>query len=788
MTISDNLRLECAFTSVVDSPYPTWTDITPYLDLTTGVTISAGRADEYSVAQAGTMSAGLDNRDGRFTPGLVSSPYFPNVKIRRKVRCSWRDPTISGNMIDAESASFEGGTVGSWFPVETGPGPTLANSTGAHNGTKCLAITWAAGVANDGAVAVPLHGVVTGRRYTFSAWVFVPPGAPAVKLQDIQQSVTVATSTTTNVWEFLSITFTAIQELSWPSVVLAGTATAGQQAFVDQALFDEGSTVGAFTTTPPLIRYRHTGYAEEWPTIWPTGGDRFSSSHMSSSDRFKRLGRANAFRSVIEEEVLPDAPVWYSTLGSPSGAVSAGDISGLSNLEATQKQVGAGGSITFGQNTGPPTDSLPAPAFAPVNVNNGRYLQATLPTPVGGVNGLTVEAFFLSSAAVDQTIIRLRNSPNSLNVEYLEVGLASTGKLECIQVSATGVTTVVSSAATYNNNVTHLVTLTESIAAGVVTMTLLADGGVVATTTYVPDTGLLDVYETIMIGGNLWGWAFTGTIAHVSLYAYPISATRAVAHSTAGYTGFSGERSDQRIARLARYAGVPVGEQSLEVGMTTSTAFVDITGTSPLQAMQDIATTENGVLFIDGAGLLTFQSRNHRYSAASAMTVTAGDVDPSLLFLTNDALMFNDITATNPAGAIARAVNAQSVADYGTSAQSLTLLTTSSAEISDAANWKAQRAGAIDPRCPNLTLDLMTSPALAAAALQLTIGSKITLSGLPSQAPAASVDLFIEGWTENISLTAWTLTLNTSPGAMSNAWILDSTLYSQLDVSTRLAY
>jgi hypothetical protein len=75
---------------------PTFTDVTGWVltkDVGSPVQISWGRQDWLSVAMVASCSFVLDNRDGRFTPGLATSPYSPNVK--RRVRCRVRcDVTI----------------------------------------------------------------------------------------------------------------------------------------------------------------------------------------------------------------------------------------------------------------------------------------------------------------------------------------------------------------------------------------------------------------------------------------------------------------------------------------------------------------------------------------------------------------------------------------------------------------------------------------------------------------------------------------------------------------------
>lgn len=56
-----------------------WTEVTDYVEAQEPIDISRGRADELSDLAPAQASLTLDNSDGRFTPGLSTSPHFPNV-------------------------------------------------------------------------------------------------------------------------------------------------------------------------------------------------------------------------------------------------------------------------------------------------------------------------------------------------------------------------------------------------------------------------------------------------------------------------------------------------------------------------------------------------------------------------------------------------------------------------------------------------------------------------------------------------------------------------------------
>lgn len=68
-----------------------WTDISAYVRLDQGVTITRGRQDNISTVQPGRCTFTVANDDGRFTPNLSTSPYSPGVVIGRRVQVNVAD-------------------------------------------------------------------------------------------------------------------------------------------------------------------------------------------------------------------------------------------------------------------------------------------------------------------------------------------------------------------------------------------------------------------------------------------------------------------------------------------------------------------------------------------------------------------------------------------------------------------------------------------------------------------------------------------------------------------------
>ena len=93
MTTSEympDVKVEIAFNAGVNTPAAdrVWTDVSEWVELADGLTISVGRQDERSTADANHLSLTLDNSDGRFTAGRALSPYYPNVRLNRPIRVS----------------------------------------------------------------------------------------------------------------------------------------------------------------------------------------------------------------------------------------------------------------------------------------------------------------------------------------------------------------------------------------------------------------------------------------------------------------------------------------------------------------------------------------------------------------------------------------------------------------------------------------------------------------------------------------------------------------------------
>lgn len=546
------------------------------------------------------------------------------------------------------------------------------------------------------------------------------------------------------------------------------------------------------TATWNAVAYRRfTGYIDEWPVAWADASARVASVSVTATSRLARLGRGSELRSIVEEVYLEDSPGAYYPFGDPEGTTRAGNVAAVTQPVMSAASIGSGGSVVFGSSTGPGTDGLTAALFSPLNSTNGSYMRALLDQPVvDSHTTFSMECFFLSTETTAQSLVRLdHQSPGDLAYTELYIAFPSL-KLTATGTGSGGPTNyLLSSAGAVNDGATHHALIRETISGGSHTATLFLDGVQVDTSTQaITGFGARDRLST---GGATLGIGmFRGTMSHVAVTpgTVELTAARIQAHSDAGLNGFTGEGSDARIERLAAFAGVPASEVTTETGLSTSIVNQITNDKTALASMSDVVATEGGVLFDARDGTLTFHARSHRYNSSSSLTLTTelqDNLEPRL----DDQGVINDMTAAREGGVSVRAVDTASITDYGLYRDSITLLTTSDLEVTDAANWKVLTSSTPSVRVPVAEADLTrSSTTQKAALLAREIGDRITLASLPSQAPASSMDFFIEGYTEDITPETYRMKFNLSPASRSGVWQLDSSVYSLLDSTTRLGY
>lgn len=710
-------------------------------------------------------------------------PYFGSMNPDNGFRARFPD-TNNNTLVTAEDASLEGGTIGSW--VNTAGWGTVANSAvRAWDGTKSLLITSS---TTGGAAACTVSGVTCGLTYTMQARVWVPAGQPDVNFECLGGSgVPLITTSLKAQWVTMTQTFTipiGRSLIIQPQVWWASGGVAGQQVWVDGVQVWEGTTAPpAFTTSPAAPQYKFNGFLSAMPVQWP-GGNSYSEVAIVAADRLAPMGR-RTLKSVVQEEILYDVPIVYYTLGEPTGSTTAGDTSGNGQLPLQTAAKGATGAVSFGTGTGPPTDSLTACQFIPVSSSNFKYLSVKYPQTLSGVlDDKTIIATFSSPTATAKENLWRVFDQSRWNTMDLGFDGVSLGKLTLNW----GTSGALTSPLRYDDGQTHQVAIVFSGGAYPnLTFTMYVDGVQVATTTsaqglFVPPLSYFQV------GGDPKYLApLSGTVSHVAVFQTALTGARILAQSQAQKTGFLNERSDQRVARYARWAGVAAVDQALETGKLLTTDHLDTTGQSATSAIESIAQTEGGLTFADRAGKFAMHSRAHRWDAVPFITLAPDSVGRDTQFVLDNQLLVNQVTSSSKTVANLTIANASSIAAHGTYPVTLQLLSTSTDDVTYVSQWVATVAAVPRPRTGAILIDLLTSPqAISDLFKSLEIGATFAISALPTQSPVFDTILCVEGWKEVISTDEWSVLINTSTAIP--MWKLEDPQYGGIDSINRIAY
>jgi hypothetical protein len=820
------LLVEMGWGGLVQAPWSiTWTDITPYVDVTSGVTITRGASDELSETQPGTASMTLDNSDGRFTPGNPSSPYAPFVRRNAPIRVSQAVmPVRTGAApypVSMLGDDFDSAVDTARWPVRVGgaglvsgrlriplvPGAGTAGFQSAREwklpgASVCarLSTAPAAGGSSAATAQFVLDSVTNGTRLGFqlnavtgmlrcALFVGFVDGASVdlpyspidhLWLRIRESAGTVYWETSGDGWDW-----TVRRTLATPAWVVSETLIMSLTASRTGGTGDymEWDLLGA------QLRPRFYGMVNELPVQW---SGLISTVTISATDLFKRLNRLPVLKSMLAEEILTcDAltPFFsflsaYYPLTEPSGSTAAGDMAGGGAGALAVTQVSSGGTLEFG-GEGPPETGEGAPTFAPASASAGKYLVADLGAQAAAdattylphvelwfkttVNGRAICG--LAEWNFEHQLTFLLDGSGVLAIEHTETGIP--------------VATVTTSSTVLSDGAWHHLVYDGSA------KRVYIDGAAVGSTLPVsPMSGL----RTLHVGGYRGGRLWDGQIAHLAIHEAtgPCGLTYA-GNYAAGATGCSGETADVRVQRLARYAGL--GSVTIWGSTHDQVASQGPAGSGVVARLREVEATESAKLFAerDYYGL-AYQSRDVRYNPDAGSEVFAidyADLDTlGVQLADDDQKLVNQAEGSRPGGATQR-VNAPSSVSafgpYGPSGGVLNLLKTSDNSVLDALYWLVSRYANPEPELREVPIEAFTMPNYLDI-LDAEISSYFSVYNLPAQAPTSEMRVTVEGYTETIKHNAHQIQFRTSVSATDSVWVVEDPVYGVLDVTTRLAY
>lgn len=758
-------------------------DITEHVRMINGITIRAGRQDEQSQITPSQLNLTLENIGGEFALGstVLATPSVIVLNQKIRVRLSF----LPNGTFDDGVTGWSGGNsalaaVGT--PVRSGDGALRMTAIAAAD-MSAFTPTGTSGMPVTPGTKYKLEGwfrAATATRACFVRARFYDAGG-ALLSTIVSSDVTNSTSA----WTKASTDATAPAGAAFASIsAVVKSPAAGEQHYVDDAWFGVN---------------RFTGYVQEWPVAWPSGDDTFSTVTITATDALARLGRIPARAPLAEAMLLAGATlVWPLTDGTPVGTPGmVGPVCWPVGPAASS----VGPLRMRGDSDGYP-DPFPSFASTPVANDNGSILtfgqSVTFPNPyqLGIITGgdtdtatgpgtpmtddFSMSFIFKSEAGGAGNLYQLGDK---LSPSQDAVMFGSNNSQLAVYLFVTSVVEAyVESAVDAFDGQWHLATAVITNSGKTVTLYFDTLAGVADTGSSSP-SGDLDAVKcgsVINLGVAVGYFAF-----------FPFALTQAThleLHEIA--FGDAGFRSDEVIARWAEIAGVPFS--AVDSGSQNVPTF----GSSDIgAAMAAVMEAEGGRLYVDGSGTLTFESRAYPlaavYADTPALTVDVDQLNPDATFSADPQRLINRAAVTRTGGGTVTVEDTASIAQNGVygAAKSVQVMDDSQAgNLAGFLVWQNSEAG---PRLAGAKLDLLTQDLeIQQAFLANLMGAWLRLDGLPAQSPTgATADLYIEGWTETISATDWSLQINTSPkkATPTTFWRLDDTAF-ELDNNARLFY
>jgi hypothetical protein len=263
---------------------------------------------------------------------------------------------------------------------------------------------------------------------------------------------------------------------------------------------------------------------------------------------------------------------------------------------------------------------------------------------------------------------------------------------------------------------------------------------------------------------------YSGSIGYVAMFDSSFASLSATDHYQATL-GWAGETAGPRISRMLAWHGY-TGTTSIATG-TTALSAVNTEGVTPLQACLDAANGDDGIFYISGDGFPKFRARTDRYAQSSVVTLNTSTLPvetAQLVFEYDRQHMANELNATRPNSQTVIRVFDQSSIDQHRKRNPNLGSTTSfpvstDAELRARASWFLLMYSQPRLRVGSIRLRPFIASGLAPWACTLEPFDRITVSNLPANAPATSMDFLVESkghpqidngeWVTELSLSPW---------------------------------
>ena len=754
------------------------------------------------------------------TPTANSTVWCDGLQLEaRGYATRWQMPWTPGvNLLPqaiatgTESMNVLTDAAGNWFQPLNDSVTQAVNLTAAPNGaTTALAYTFPAGRTpastvlytgvNTAAPTGPVGDcvqVTAGQTYTASVYLMRAASADATVQfavnivwftsagGQVTNSTGTAVTVTSSGWTRATASATAPTGAAWGRMYLAMTTpatTTAQNTLYAAGWQMEQAAAASTWADPGAPCFLFTGLVERWPGTWDKLSGTYGTSKLECVDATAALAQFPLLAPFVQE-VLALNPNFLYQLNEPAGATACIDTAGRRIPAPVENSPYGAGSLTFGNSitstsptsgfvgtSGPvatfnnPSTSFQSPdtfislhktaiGGPPPNGNWTRIIHVRVPT--GGFGNTAWEA--MAGISVNASMVFFSAGPQV----KMWVQAANTATISAYTQPGGGIA----------DGNWHQLGITCSGTGAVLFyidgVQFAPNGGTSASVALPFQTPMSDTIgaevETISSSYEN-GWV--GDLALAMEFPTVLSAAQMTNLYNSWRSASSGESSGARYARILKWIGYP-GATSIATGSTASMGpATDTTGQTPLDALNAVATTENGESYVDASGRLTFIARSALYGVRTPVATfgegrpvgNAGewpceigsvDFDPSHLANVVQATQYSP-------SQLLTGKNAASIQRYYGRLYQRTVNTTSVNEAQDAANYLVSQLKDPHQRAEAISLHPAAIVGLFPIVARLDKNARIRYIKRQIGAPSRTLDGFIQRivWT-------WTADVNDS--------------------------
>jgi hypothetical protein len=767
-----------------------WVDITDYVRVASGVTITEGRSDEGAKVDPGKCTLTLDNTDGRFVPRNVLGPYYGQLAKGTPLRAG----TI------AISDTFARTVSNGWGVADSGQTwtPTGA-SQWSVNGTSGLYSVTAANVLNVAqaaaaklldfdlqfTVSVPavmtgasmLAGIqcryLDGNNYYAVTCEFDTGGTVTGKIRLNLAGVLTELGTTGTI---AGLTYTANQKLRVRVQFIGQTIRlkiwpdGGAEPFfwsldIGDPSITKSGLLGAFmwcisgnSNAKPFAvsvddleveAIEFTGAVYEWPPRWDQSRKDVTVP-ITASGILRRLQQGTSpLQDAITRMMARQAPVelWPFTDDSDS-TVAASALPGgtpapvrAAEFAKTDAPLLPGAKQTMGV-----TASTVVTYKVRTHTNTGTW-------------GVVWFNQLLAPPAAVTTIMSVNTSGT---VRRWDIQLDSTGFF-LLGYDSTG-TQIYNQVAAYP-------TLSKPPMWIAYDLLVKQVGGNVDAKLLIygvdPDNlSTASFFGTTVAGsiGSPTGGKFQGSLGfnegrQGALAVFNVEPQFVAGAFTVAANGYIGETAADRIGRLCDEEGVPViveDGDSEPLGPQRTARFLDL--------LYSAADADLGILYERAAGL-GYRPRGARYNrpVELALNFAVGDVAEPPEPTDDDQQLKNQWTVSRDSGSSAVASDQDSIDASGLLDDSLTVNVASDVALPGQASWRLATTTVDELRWPSIKLNLARNTGQIALWRGAQPFPRATIANEPSQVQGNAVNVTVLGYTQTLTPFGWDIDLNCTP-------------------------